>query len=771
MKITIQGMDYSFALDASHPLTIERKLNEPGVCRFWLIVPHGSSLTTPVRNQSVGVTGDDGTQYFTGYVAANPVLEYAGLSLAGPSYRIAIYAISDEVLVDLLPSMSSKGASGMTAGQLVESLVAHVRAASVNIGMISADLPISEFVAEPGASWSRSVSQVAYQAGASYRLQGGKLDLAQIPVVIHPLSESDGSLDPANLMLTYGGNRLPANDITVCGAHEPVAFVTEYFLGDGTTTQFRLSSEPFFPPTSMVKIIEERFDQSGLDLSVWSVAGGTGYFALGAGGLAMSGGNGVDGGTQLTWIDSIEMGGTLLLEATGITLGAGSSGILAGFFAGQQTASECIAGFQAQVQPGTGAVSLQPVVQGDAAGATYPVSGANQYSVRIRVHCPECVRSLAVYRSYGDGGEIVYGGQQNEAPARILFEIQECVNGVAGMPVILYDGSVASLPATCSVVAASSVNLVGTMRAFSLTSLGSGWVESTPPGGNLRTRRIGTIAEMGECYIDRSGSLVFYSGSVPQASERIAVSYRTVGRSVGRAVNNLSQQELAAAGLPSVASWTGSVTSPAARTSADCRNAARTMAEASASTCALWRGTYRGTRWGSVEDIWPGDALGLNAPSMNMNTQVVVREVKLSYGSSYPDVVNYEVSFANDWAEDLAIKTSRSVPKDAWLPAPVGLTVLPDLTSMTVTALNGMAVTISMGIAPPQNGGFEIRRRDFGFMAGEDPDLVMRGSQQTMTFARVSVNDRFYIRMYDGATPPNYSEHSTALFINLPLGS
>jgi hypothetical protein len=25
--------------------------------------------------------------------------------------------------------------------------------------------------------------------------------------------------------------------------------------------------------------------------------------------------------------------------------------------------------------------------------------------------------------------------------------------------------------------------------------------------------------------------------------------------------------------------------------------------------------------------------------------------------------------------------------------------------------------------------------------------------------------------MYDGSTPPNYSEFSTALFINLPLGS
>jgi hypothetical protein len=56
-------------------------------------------------------------------------------------------------------------------------------------------------------------------------------------------------------------------------------------------------------------------------------------------------------------------------------------------------------------------------------------------------------------------------------------------------------------------------------------------------------------------------------------------------------------------------------------------------------------------------------------------------------------------------------------------------------------------------------------------MPGEDPDLVMRSTQPNMTFSRISANDRFYIRMFDGSTPPNYSEFSTALFINLPLGS
>jgi hypothetical protein len=111
------------------------------------------------------------------------------------------------------------------------------------------------------------------------------------------------------------------------------------------------------------------------------------------------------------------------------------------------------------------------------------------------------------------------------------------------------------------------------------------------------------------------------------------------------------------------------------------------------------------------------------------------------------------------------------VPADAWLPAPVAPTVLANLSSLSVTAVNGSTVTINAGVTPPAGGGFEIRRRDFVFMAGEDPDLVMRSNVPNMIFSRETANDRFYIRMYDGSTPPNYSEFSTALFINLPLGS
>ncbi len=180
-------------------------------------------------------------------------------------------------------------------------------------------------------------------------------------------------------------------------------------------------------------------------------------------------------------------------------------------------------------------------------------------------------------------------------------------------------------------------------------------------------------------------------------------------------------------------------------------------------------GTYEGNRTSFASDVWPGDALLLNAPSTNLDAQVVVRTVKVTYSSSASDLVEYEIAFANDWADDLAIKTSATVPANAWLPATANLTVLSNLNTLTVSTLNGSTVTVNTGVAPPTGGGFEIRLRDYAFQPGEDPTLVLRGSEQSLTFSRVSASDRFYIRMYDGSTPPNYSEFSTGLFINLPL--
>ena len=771
MNIEINRQNYTSALDAARPLTIERKMNAPSICQLWLTLPANGALAAPARYQPVAVTGDDGTLYFTGYIAVSPLPEYAGMGLEGPRYRTAIQAVSDELLLDELLMPPSAGTSSFSASQLLQLLVTQAGSTSLSTQGLSLAAVVSNYSPSPGANWSRQAGEAAGMARSVYRALNGALSLTTVPTTIHTLNETDGSLDLQALAFTASVKRALANDVTVCGQNEPVALVTEYFLGDGVTTQFDLAADPYFPAEAKTTLIHELFNETAIDGCLWSATGAPGCLALGPNGLAMNGGNGIDGQTVLAWLNPIEMGGTVLLEAVGVALSPGSAGIVAGLFMAPEIVANCTAGFQATAQPGTGAVTLQPVVEGAAAGIAFTLNPANQYTLRVRAHCPECERSRSIYYSFGDSGQIAAGGESLVAPGRIQMEIQEFVNGVGATPVTLYDGAVAYLPGNCMAVPASSLNLIGSMRAFNVTNLGSGWVVSTPPSGAPFTRRVGSTAQAAECHLERTGKLAFYTGSTPVAGEQVAVNYRTIGRAVGRAVNTASQQALAAAGSPAVAVWIGTVSSPPARSSADCRYAAQVMEQAAASVSALWSGTYKGTRAGFAADVWPGDALLLNAPSTNLDAQVVVRTVKVAYSPSVPDLVQYEIAFANDWADDLAIRTSTTVPADTWLPAAIAPTVLANLDALTVTALGGSTVTVNTGVAPPAGGGFEIRLRDFCFMPGEDPTLVARTSAQTITFSRASAADRFYIRMYDGSTPPNYSEFSTALFINLPLSA
>ncbi|HTB98090.1 MAG TPA: hypothetical protein VK716_13850 [Terracidiphilus sp.] len=772
MKILIQGQDYTAALDAAYPLTIDRKLNLPSACRLTLSLPANGSLPVPQRNQYLSVTGDDGTVYFTGYLAVSPMPEYAGLALQGPRSRCALHAISDELLLDQAGIAPIANLSTGTAGALMTSLVTRTGPATLDTQNLTLNSPVNNVALEPAAPWSKGAGRLATETRAAYRALSAALSLAAIPAATHLLNESDGSLTLANLAFAGNTERALANDVTVCGAHEPAAYVTEYFLGDGISTSFDLAEDPYMPPAAQRALIREQFNESQIDPRLWSNLGGSAYFNLGAGGLNLQGGNGSDGQTTLSWINPIEMGGALLLEATGVTLAAGSAGILPGFFAiGVSTQAACTAGFCATSQQGTGAVSLQPVVMGSTVGTAYVINPANQYALRIRIYCPESERNLSFYRAWDDSGSITFGGQPIAAPALVHFDLQEFINGVAGMPVTLYDGSVANLPTACTVLAAGSLSLKGSMRAISLSNLGPNWVVTAAPGGAPVTRRLGTTAQAAECHLSNTGKLTFYNGFMPPVGEQIAVTYRAIGRAIGRAVNSASQQALAASGLPPVSAWIGTVSSPAVRSSQDCRNAAQTLAQAASSISALWAGIYKAPRTTFSADVWPGDALQINAPSMNVSVQVVIRSVQLVYQASVPDQIEYSIAFANDWADDLAIKSSAVVPADAWLPAPVSHTVLANLNQLAVTSISASTVSLNTGATAPPGGGFEVRRRDYAFQPGSDTDLVVRGAQSAITFNRSAVGDRYYIRMYDGATPPNYSEFSAALFFNLPLGS
>jgi hypothetical protein len=133
-----------------------------------------------------------------------------------------------------------------------------------------------------------------------------------------------------------------------------VAYVTEYFLGDGTTLTFPLSESLFFGPTAAEKIIWEQWQEGSINLQLWRYAGNPMYYSITAAGLTMNGGNGIDGEAALVWNDGVEAGGTLLLEAVGVQLAPGSTGLVAALFSSTLPESmNCVAGFQATAATGT----------------------------------------------------------------------------------------------------------------------------------------------------------------------------------------------------------------------------------------------------------------------------------------------------------------------------------------------------------------------------------------------------------------------------------
>ncbi len=88
---------------------------------------------------------------------------------------------------------------------------------------------------------------------------------------------------------------------------------------------------------------------------------------------------------------------------------------------------------------------------------------------------------------------------------------------------------------------------------------------------------------------------------------------------------------------------------------------------------------------------------------------------------------------------------------------------------LAVTSVTSSQINVSANVTPPTGGGFEVRRRDWSFGPGTNSDLVLRSPVPNFIIPREAVMEQYYIRMYDGSTPPNYSRFSAAVFVNLPL--
>lgn len=771
MKVTIDNLDgkgavdYSQCVVATEKFLIRRQLNEPSICSFTL-APVAMNLATPVRNGRVIVADDSGNLLFTGYLSVEPALELVGQNSEGAAFQGFVSAVSDEILLDQQPTTIFLAGVAPSANQLLQGLSAGMDTSGFTYSLAQANGAVGDYVPEAGQSWSSAAGALASMARSAYRVVDGAILMQPIGTTIHQLSETNGTLNLSALQASMV--KVLANDVTVCGPSEPSAYVTEFFEGDGTTVLFDLTQEPYMPPSSRMKPIVDLFREPQINPALWYVVGSGTYITLTSAGLSCSGGNGVDGETLVESMSQIELGGSMVFEAGGVQLGATAQGILNGIYNGVVQSANCVAGFQ--VSQSGGNTLITALVNGAAAGTPFTATAGHMYTLRLRTCCNEMQRLEQAYNSISSDGAHTYGNVFLSSGGNIVLEVQDTTNNVASAPVALYSGSVANLPGAATLALINSTDLACSIASIEVSQQGPVWVASTPPGGSTVVRRMGTTAQGADCKIERTGRLRFYPTSIPQSGELIAVSYRTSHRSVARMANAASiTQESNGGQIPGTAVWAGTVTRPAPRSSLDCENAASALLDLATDRGAAWKGTYTAWNMETQGDVWPGDLLAVTSISANLSANLVVRSVELELLCGAPGLVKYVVSFANDWADALAVKTSATIPVDAWLPQqPETTPPLANLASLTFS-ITSSAITVNAGVTPPTGGGFEVRRRDWSFGPGTDSDLVLRSPVNSFTIPREAAVEQYYVRMYDGSTPPNYSRFSSAVFANVAL--
>jgi hypothetical protein len=787
VKLTIDNLDgrgavdYSAAIDfsetgRSEPLAIERTLNAPTIAKGLLCLA-GGPLPTPVRQGRVVIASEAGATLFTGYLATEPVAIYAGVASQGPVYRLAFSAVSDEWLLDKQAWGSRTGvALAGYASSVLRQLVTRLDSAPLNTSGLTGGPEVGVFEPKEAAAWAEHAGTLGNATYTAYRALNGILTLTPAATVTHALSDGDGTLSVAGLKTS--ALRELANDVTVSGAMEPAVYWTELFLGDGSTSVFDLDGEPAAPRAGHATLLDDDFSTGAFDLQTWAISDPGSHLGLGANGLALNGGNGIDGQTTIAAYDPLELGGTIVFELASVALNAGSGGVLGGLYQGATMQANCFAGFS--VSQSGGNTILQPMVNGLVTGTPYTIVAGHLYTLRLHLHCPEIVRVKQLYYAMVDGTIQQFGGGVVEAPLALVFEVRDLGSGSSNPVTVLYDGAVASSPVQANVVAANSVQLYGSIGAVVLTRTGSAWITSTDPTtGIVSTRLAGKTYDGVDCRLSSSatGNVTFFAGRVPVANETITVMYRGQRRSVSRIADAASIAAEAAGGSVGTARWVGKVLRPSARSSEDCENAAQAILSFSTNRAAAMTGSYLAVNPPGT-DIWPGDVLALTTEGSS--TTVLVRKVVIDDIGAMPEALTYRIAFANDWAEGLGIALSEAIAANALLPqtalnlasgAPAP--VLANLQRLSLIATSASALTVDAGTDPPTGGGFEVRRHDGGFGTGTSAtssgDLVLRSPVRGFSIPRAAFEEEFFIRMYDASTPPLYSRESSAIVTHLPI--
>ena len=557
---------------------------------------------------------------------------------------------------------------------------------------------------------------------------------------------------------------------------------TYYTNTDGLSLTFYLSQKPF--AQAKPALIDEEFLGPGLDPTTWIVNDPSAAVSVAAQTLQIAGGTGVDGQTRVSFIEQIELGGTLELQHGDVSFTAASQGVLGGLYAGAISSAGCLAGFQ--IAPSGAGSTIQALISGSLTGPVIDTTPGHQYFFTTYLYSMEVYRVGETYHSSVHPAGSGWGGAAVTADVRFVLEVQDIDPSnpatLVAPATVLYDDVITGAPGFCAYALVNAATMECSIAYtyvahISLPEVRTALQISPTQYAPYVTQLVGPLSDGASCEITSSPSLDFYQQYLPALNQLIVASYRGSGRAVAQVENEASVLALQIGPDDGTRGAVRVAKTPAARTDVDCESAALAILDDATGTA--WSGTYE--TWsdflpGSAGDIFPGDAIAVNVPSRGASFVAIVREVQIEIADPAADRSFYTIGIANDLASPLGIEYTASATTIALQDMPpllqtaqVGAYYQINLTEAQITAVTSTTAEVDAGLSPASGYGIEVRANDYGWGQANDQNLLGRFNTQTFSLARLARTQDYFLRLYDGSSPPKYSRYSAALHVDYPL--
>ncbi len=732
-------------------------------------------MAAPTAGAKIEVARTDGEFAFTGYLTRAPQREYLGVGERGPVYRCNLEAESEEFLLDQKALPNRAPFVARSAGSALKQLIEDLAPGAFDTkGVQDLDV-LASYWANPQTEFSEPAAASARATRGSYRILDGAVLLEPVGTASHKISEDDPKFSPAGLDLVSSGTSI--NDVAIIGLNEPQAYVRDYFVGDGFSRSFYLSQQPF--QQSRRALIDEQYRQSELNASIWNVNDPTGAISVGARALQIAGGTGQDWRTTVSLIEQIELGGALELQHGEVSFLASSRGVLGGLYAGSIASPACVAGFQ--VTPVGAGSNIQALINGVTTGPVVTTTAGHRYLLTTYVYSREVYRSSETYHSSTHPAGGGRGGDAVGADVRFVLEVQDSnpsdPSSFLAPATVLFDDVIPNAPAFCAYAPVNTANMQCSITSTYATHIALAEVRTALPNSSYKTVLVESLADGGQCYIASSASLDFYPQYVPPLNSLIIASYRGHGRALAEVADTDAIARLAGDKDDGIRGVVRTLKAPAARTQADCENAALALLDDAGG--AAWAGSYK--TWsdflpGGARDIFPGDAVEVNVASRNAEFEAIIRSVEIEYRDPVNDRGVYSIEFANEAATPISMETEASATPVPLQDLPVRLATtevgtyyLSNLANAQVTQVTSTTVQVDAGMSLSGGLGIEVRTRDFGWGSGGDRNFLGRFSNRVFTLPRLGRTQTYFLRLYDGSSPARYSRYAAVLHVDYPL--